>query len=86
MSRLKENIESRQQGGALKPKSLKPRTEIPKQVRDDKKGDPNLVVMLLNHGLMKIRLGSASHRCFSKGKYLFLDRENEAVNFQLDVE
>ena len=48
MSRLKENIESRQQGGALKPKFLKPRTEIPKQVRDDKKGDPNLVVMLLN--------------------------------------
>jgi hypothetical protein len=30
-----------------------------------KKGDPNPVVMLLNHGLMKIRLVSASGLLFS---------------------
>ena len=51
--------EPRPRGGALKPKFLKPRTEIPKQVPDDKKRDPNPVVML-NLGLMKIRLVSAS--------------------------
>jgi len=38
--------EPRPQGGALKPKFLKPRPEIPKQVRDDKKGNSNPVVML----------------------------------------
>ena len=32
-----DSKEPRRQGGALKPKFLKPRTEIPKQVRDDKK-------------------------------------------------
>jgi hypothetical protein len=36
----------RPQSGALKPKFLKPKTEIPKQVRDDTKRDPNPVVML----------------------------------------
>jgi len=40
---LKGNISSklpRPQGGALKPKSPKPKTEIPKQVRDDKRRRP----------------------------------------------
>jgi hypothetical protein len=40
-------------------RGLKPRTEIPNQVRDDKKRDPNPVVMLTLE-LMKIRLVSAS--------------------------
>jgi hypothetical protein len=31
------NKEPRPQSGALKPKFSKPKTEIPKQVRDDKK-------------------------------------------------
>jgi hypothetical protein len=33
-------------GGALKPKFLKPKTEIPKQVRDDIYGDSTFIVML----------------------------------------
>ena len=41
-----ESKEPRPQGGALKPKFFKPRTEIPKQVRDDKKREPNPAVML----------------------------------------
>jgi len=43
---IKHNKEPRPQGGALKPKFSKPKTEIPKQVRDDKTLDPNPVVML----------------------------------------
>ncbi len=37
--------EPRPQGGALKPK-IQNQTEIPNQVRDDKKREPNPVVML----------------------------------------
>jgi len=40
LSNIKSQIpskEPRPQGGALKPKFLKPRSEIPKQVRDDNK-------------------------------------------------
>ena len=33
---LKRSKEPHPQGGALKPKFYKPKTEIPKQVRDDK--------------------------------------------------
>jgi len=36
----------RSQDGALEPKFLKPTTEIPNQVRDDRKREPNPVVML----------------------------------------
>jgi hypothetical protein len=50
--------------GALKPQSFRTKNEIPKQVRDDKK-EANPVAMLLNHGLMKIRLVSASLLYFS---------------------
>jgi hypothetical protein len=59
--------EPRPQGGALKPK-----TEIPKQVRDDKTREPNLVVMLnwFQH-LMKV---------FSAfGRRIFHPRPQEGV-------
>jgi len=40
-----------------------------------KKGDPNPIVMLLNHGLMKIRLVSASGLLFSAlGRHTFHPR------------
>jgi hypothetical protein len=50
-------------GRTLKPKFSKPKTEIPNQVRDDKTQEQNPVVM--NLGLMKIRLVSASDQGFS---------------------
>ena len=42
-------------GGALKPKFSKPKTEIPKQVRDDKKREPNPIVMNLVLNLIQYR-------------------------------
>jgi hypothetical protein len=42
---MKKSKEPRPQGGALNQNS-KAKTEIPKQVRDDKKRDPNHLVML----------------------------------------
>jgi hypothetical protein len=45
--------------GRLEPESSKTEIEIPKQVRDDKNESPPFIVML-NLGLMKIRLVSAS--------------------------
>jgi hypothetical protein len=55
----KLNKEPRPQGGALKPKFSKPKNQIPNQVRDDKTQEENPVVML-NLGLMEIRLVSDS--------------------------
>jgi len=43
---LLRSKEFRPQGGALKPKLSKPKTEIPIQVRDDKTQEENPVVML----------------------------------------
>jgi len=70
--------EPRPQSGALNQNS-KAKAEIPKQVRDDKKRDPNHLVML-NLGLMEIRLVSASGVLFSAfGRRIFHPRPQDGV-------
>ena len=61
--------EPRRPGGALKIKSSKPKTEIPKSLDPETSSGPgsgcqkkeaNMLVVMLNLGLMEIRLVSAS--------------------------
>jgi len=69
--------EPRPQGGALKPKFIKPKTEIPKQVRDDKKRDPNPLVML-NSFQHLVNVFSAT------GRHIFHPRPQDGV-FRCDL-
>ena len=69
--------EPRPQGGALKPKFIKPKNEIPKQVRDDKKRDPNPLVML-NSFQHLVNVFSAT------GRHTFHPRPQDGV-FRCDL-